>query len=79
MKCRDPEHIDGEETMKQGEGSNWPRLILIYFRETEETLVEFGNWLTEQLSLFTNKPDSGYLGYKKMLFNRAVDVTQSLW
>ncbi len=24
MKRRDPEHLDEEKTMKQGEGSNWP-------------------------------------------------------
>ena len=67
MKHRDPEHLDEEETMKQGEGSHWPWLVLICFRETEETTEEFGNWLAEQLSLFANKPDSGYLGNKNLL------------
>ena len=66
MKRRDPEHLDEEETMKQGEGSNWSRLILICFRDTEETTEEFGNWLAEQLSLFANIPDSAYLGNKSL-------------
>ena len=66
MKHRDPEHLDKEETMKQGEGSNWPWLVLICFRETEETTEEFGNWLAKQLSLFANKHDSGYLGNKNL-------------
>ena len=43
MKHRDPEQIDEEKTMKQGEGSNWSRLVLICFRETEETTEECGN------------------------------------
>ena len=62
MKCRDPEHLYEEETMKQGEGSNWPQFVLICFRGTEEPTEEFGNWFAEQLSFFTNKPESGYLG-----------------
>ncbi len=43
MKRKDPEHLDEEETMKQGERSNWPWLVLICIRETEETTEEFGN------------------------------------
>ena len=57
--------------MKQGEGSYWPQLVLICFRETEDTTEEFGNWLAEQLSLFANKPDSGYLGNKKLFIYRS--------
>ena len=66
MKYRDPLQLDEEETMKKGEGNNWLWLILICFRETEETTEEFGNWLAKQLSLFANKPDSGYLGNKNL-------------
>ena len=66
MKHGDPDHLDEQETMKQGERSNWPWLVLICFRETEETTEEFGNWLAEQLSCFSNKPDSGYLGNKNV-------------
>ncbi len=42
IKHRDTEHLDEEEAIKQGEGSNWPQLFLICFRETEETAEEFG-------------------------------------
>ena len=47
MKQRDPEQIDEEKTMKQGEGSNLPQLVLICFREKEEMTEEFGYWLAE--------------------------------
>ena len=59
MKCRDPEHLDEEETMKQEEGKNWYQLVLICVREREETTEQVGNWLAKQLSLFANNPDSG--------------------
>ena len=52
--------------MKQGEGGNWLWLVLIYFRETEETTEEFVKWLADRLFLFANKHDSGYLGNKNL-------------
>lgn len=78
MKHRDLDHLDQKETMKQGEWNNWADLFLIFFKETEKITEEFCNWLADQLSLFDNKPDSGYTGNKNIFVYQSSECEPSL-
>jgi hypothetical protein len=66
MKRKNDENVNEDVPKMQSEGSMWPRLVFVCFKDSEESPDKFGNWMANQLTNFSNQTDSGYLGSQNL-------------